>query len=55
MKYTYSLGKTSDGRFVTVTIDIDHPEIARMIVKAMKSKGGQSVEAGGALVVKLDQ
>jgi len=41
------------GTVVTVTLDLTHITIARMAGRARRSVKGKSVEAGGALVVKV--
>ena len=54
-KFTYVTFRTVDGtpQRVEVSLDLNHLEVGYMLDRAGHNKSHRSVEAGGALVVKV--
>jgi hypothetical protein len=50
-KFTYDT--YVDSTNVEITLDLNHPQIRRLIFKAIANKSQRAGEAGGALVVKV--
>lgn len=38
-----------------IEIDLTHPEVARMVRKALRNKSRRCIEAGGAVVITIDE